>query len=121
MGDGSAAYWEAMNGAGLPGDHNGVTMFKGKLVSTTPDTKPKELTIAIAGEAADVKLVLTEPLPGKMDPGGEISFKGVAKEFSKDPYMITFEVQDAADIEGWTGKGTVGATKKGGPATKKKQ
>jgi hypothetical protein len=122
-GDGSAAYWEAMKDAGLPGGHDGVMKFKGKLVSTTPATKPKELTVAIAGEAADVKLVLTEPLPGMMDPGGEISFNGVAKEFSKDPYMITFEV-DPADVEGWTGKGPAparGAGKKGGPATKKKE
>lgn len=127
-GDGSAGYWEAMKDAGLPGGHDGVMKFKGKLVSATPATKPKELTIAIAGEAADAKLVLTEPLPGMMDPGGEISFSGVAKEFSKDTYMITFEV-DPADVEGWTGKGPApvrGAGKKGGPApgagaTKKKQ
>jgi hypothetical protein len=122
-GDGSAAYWEAMKDAGLPGGKDGVTKFKGKLVSTTPGTKPKELTVAIAGAAAEVKLVLTEPLPGMMDPGGEISFNGVAKEFSKDPYMITFEV-DPADVEGWTGKGPAparGAGKKGGPATKKKE
>jgi len=122
-GDGSAAYWEAMKDAGLPGGKDGVMKFKGKLVSTTPGTKPKELTVAIVGAAADVKLVLTEPLPGMMDPGGEISFNGVAKEFSKDPYMITFEV-DPADVEGWTGKGPAparGAGKKGGPATKKKE
>jgi hypothetical protein len=118
-GDGSATYWDAMKDAGLPGGHDGVMKFKGKLVSTTPATKPKELTIAIAGDAADAKLVLTEPLPGMMEAGGDISFSGVAKEFSKDPYMVTFEV-DPADVEGWTGKGPVpargvGAGKKAAP------
>jgi tetratricopeptide (TPR) repeat protein len=119
-GDNSAALWE-MNykDAGLPGTAiPGVTKFKGKLVSTTPATKPKELTIAIAGEAADVKIMLTEALPGMMDPGGEISFSGALKELSKDPYMLTFEV-DPADIEGWTGKGPAPARKKAAPATKK--
>ena len=119
-GDNGAALWE-MNykDAGLP--PAAIGKFKGKLVSTSPAAKPKELTLAVAGEAADVKVVLTEPLPGTMEPGGEISFSGAAKEFSKDPYMLTFEV-DPADVEGWTGKGPApvrGAGKKGGPAKKK--
>jgi hypothetical protein len=116
-GDGSAAYWEAMKDAGLPGGHNGVTKFKGKLVSATPELKPKVLTIAIAGETADATIKLDEPLPGKMEPGGEISFSGAAKEFSKDPYMVTFE-SAPDDIEGWTGKGPAGAARPAG-ATKK--
>jgi hypothetical protein len=117
-GDNSAMYWEAMKDSAVPGGVNGVMKFKGKLVSTDPETKPKTLMVAIGGDMPDAKLVLTEPLPGKMDPGGDISFSGVAKEFSKDPYMITFEVE-AADIEGWTGKGPVparsGAGKKAAP------
>jgi hypothetical protein len=123
-GDGSAAYWEAMKGAGLPppGKLPGDKL-KGKLVSATPETRPKELTLAIGGGAADVTLKLDEPLPGKMDPGGEISFFGEAKEFNKDPFTVTFEVVPT-DIEGWTGKGPApaarpGAGKKGAPATKK--
>ncbi len=123
-GDGSAMYWEAMNGAALPSGKPEVTKFKGKLVSATPETRPKELTIAIAGDMPDVTLKLEEPLPGKMDPGGEIAFSGVAKEFSKAPFMVTFEVSKD-DIEGWTGKGPAGAprapgtAKKAAPAAKK--
>jgi hypothetical protein len=120
-GDGSAAYWEAMKDAALPGGREGVPKFKGKLVSATPETKPKELTIAIAGEPADVTLKLVEPLPGKMEAGGEISFSGVAKDFAKEPYMVTFEVEPT-DVEGWTGKGPVAAprpgAKKAAPAKK---
>ena len=117
--DGSADYWEAMKGAGLPppgkipGDK-----FKGKLVSATPETRPKELKIAIEKpDVADVTLVLEEPLPGKMDPGGEISFFGAPEELSKSPYMITFKVTKE-DIEGWTGKGPAGAPRPPGAGKK---
>jgi hypothetical protein len=120
-GDGSAAYWDAMKDAGLPGGHNGVTKFKGKLVSATPETRPKELTLAVGGDTPDVTLKLEEPLPGKMEPGGEISFSGAAKEFSKAPFMVTFEVAKE-DIEGWTGKGAAGAPRPAGKkAAPKKQ
>jgi len=122
-GDGSAAYWDAMHDAGLPPKEKVPEgKFKGKLVSATPETKPKELVLSIGGGAPDVTLKLDEPLPGKMDPGGEISFFGAAKEFAKDPFMVTFEVAPA-DIEGWTGKGPAAAPRPGGkkaaPATKK--
>ena len=124
-GDGGAAYWEAMKDAGLPPKEKVPEgKFKGKLVSATPETRPKELTVAIGGDAANVTLKLDEPLPGKMDPGGEISFFVAAKEFNNDPFMITFEVTPM-DLEGWTGKGPApparpaGAGKKAAPATKK--
>ena len=115
----AAEYWEAMKGAGfpppgkIPGDK-----FKGKLISATPEIRPKELKIAIEKpDVADVTLVLEEPLAGKMDPGGDISFFGTAEELSKSPYMITFKVTKE-DIEGWTGKGPAGAPRPAG-ATKK--
>lgn len=121
-GDKASELWEmTYKDAGLPGGANGVEKFKGKLVSTDPETKPKTLMIAVAGDMPDVKITLTEALPGKMDPGGEISFSGTLKEYSKDPYVLTFEC-DPADIAGWTGKGPAPArtgTKKGAPATKK--
>lgn len=120
-GDGSAAYWDAMHDAGLPPKEKVPEgKFKGKLVSATPETKPKELVLSIGGGAPDVTLKLDEPLPGKMDPGGDISFFGAAKEFAKDPYMITFEVSPD-DIEGWTGKGPVAPRTGGKKAAPKKQ
>jgi hypothetical protein len=121
----SDKYWEAMKGAGLPPKEKVPTgKFKGKLISATPETRPKELTLAVEKpDVADVKLVLEEPLPGKMDPGGEISFFGSAEELSKSPYMITFKIADPKeDIEGWTGKGPAGPPRTGAkkaPAKKK--
>ena len=121
----SDKYWEAMKGAGLPPKEKVPTgRFKGKLISATPETRPKELTLAVEKpDVADVKLVLEEPLPGKMDPGGDISFFGSAEELSKSPYMITFKIVDPKeDIEGWTGKGPAGPPRTGAkkaPAKKK--
>jgi hypothetical protein len=114
----AAEYWDAMKGAGFPpADKVPGGKFKGKLISATPETRPKELTIAVEKpDVADVKLILEEPLPGKMDAGGDISFFGAAEELSKSPYMITFKVTKD-DIEGWTGKGPAGARPAG--ATKK--
>ena len=105
VGDNGPAYFDtSVKEAALPGGANGVMKFSGKLVTTTPETRPKELTLAIGGDMPNVTIKLDEPLPGKMDPGGDIAFSGVAKAFNKDPYMLTFEVS-RDDIEGWTGKG----------------
>ena len=94
VGDNGPAYFDSsVKDAALPGGANGVMKFNGKLVSATPETRPKEITVAIGGDAPNATLKLDEPLPGKMDPGGDIAFSGVAKEFTKDPYMLTFEVR----------------------------
>ena len=124
-GDNGPAYFESsVKDAALPGTVvPGVTKFKGKLISTTPETRPKELKLAIESpEVADVILKLEEPLPGKMDPGGEIEFSGTAKAYAKEPFMLTFEVEKE-DISGWTGKGPAGAGRAGGKkaAPKKKE
>jgi tetratricopeptide (TPR) repeat protein len=80
-----------------------VPRLKGRLVATTPASKPKELILAIENSAGDVTLKLDGALPGKMEPGGEIEFEGIAKSFSKDPFMVTFET-DRTKLSGWTGK-----------------
>jgi tetratricopeptide (TPR) repeat protein len=123
-GDNGPAYYESsVKDAGLPGGANGVMKFKGKLISTTPETRPKELKLAVENpEVGDVILKLEEPLPGKMDPGGEIEFSGTAKAYTKEPFMLTFEVEKE-DINGWTGKGPAGPARTGGKkaAPKKKE
>jgi hypothetical protein len=80
-----------------------VPRLKGKLVAVSPASKPKELILAIENSAGDVTLKLDGALPGKMDPGGEIEFEGIAKSFTKDPFMVTFDAEKAKVI-GWTGK-----------------
>jgi tetratricopeptide (TPR) repeat protein len=113
--DNGQAYFDAnMKGAELPGGVNGVTMFTGKLVSMTPAMRPKELVLAIADPTKpDVTLKLDSPLAGKMEPGGDISFSGVAESFTRDPFMVTFTVEKSK-IEGWTGKNVTTHHKKTG-------
>jgi tetratricopeptide (TPR) repeat protein len=80
-----------------------VPRLKGKLVAALPAVKPKELVLAIENSAGDVTLKLDGALPGKMEPGGEIEFEGIAKSFAKDPFMVTFETE-RTKLSGWTGK-----------------
>jgi hypothetical protein len=80
-----------------------VPRLKGKLVAMTPALKPKELVVAIENPAGDVTLKLDGALPGKMELGGELEFEGVARSFTKDPFMVTFDTEKAK-LSGWTGK-----------------
>jgi len=105
----------------LMGD-NGFTYFemnvkdsaffktKGKIISMTPATRPKEIVLGVEkGDVADATLKFEAALPGKMEVGEELEFEGVPQTFSKDPFMIMFDV-DKDKLYGWTGKNT--------PATK---
>jgi hypothetical protein len=103
-----AAWENTVKGAGLPPPNADGTpqYFKGTIISMTPATKPKEIIVGIAkSDVADAKLKFDTALPGKMEPGEIIQFKGLAEEFQKDPFMITFSVDMKDDMNGsWTGK-----------------
>jgi hypothetical protein len=116
--DGGSAYFENnMKGAALPAGVNGVTKFKGRIVSMTPAVRPKEIVLAIENPSTpDVTLKLDSPLAGKMDAGAEIEFDGVADSYTKEPFMVVFSVEKS-HIEGWNGR-NVPATR--GPAAAKK-
>jgi hypothetical protein len=114
--NGSSYFDNNMKGAGLPGGVNGVTKFKGKLVSMTPAVRPKELTLAVENApVADAILKMDSALPGKMEPGVELEFEGVATSYTREPFTVTFEV-DKMKLTGWTGKNE--ATKKSGTSKK---
>jgi len=77
--------------------------FTGKLVSATPENRPKELVVAVEdGTTPDATLKLDAPLVGKMDPGAPITFEGTATSYTPSPYMVTFDVEKAK-ITGWKG------------------
>ncbi len=127
-------YFEAMKGALLPGEpgkQKGVEKFKAKLISMEPANKPKTLILALEKpDVADVTLKFEEPLPGTMEPGAELEFEGAPSAYTKEPFMVTFDVDmELKQLVGWTGKNAPGAGKgKAGPgkgagkaATKAKQ
>jgi len=102
--DGGDAYFESIKGALAPAGANGVQKFKGKIVSMTPETKPKQIVLALEQpNVPDVTLELSEALPGKMEAGEELQFEGVAKSYTKQPFMVVFETEPDK-IVGWTGK-----------------
>jgi len=99
--DGATYFENSMKGAGLPGGVDSVTEFKGKLIEAKPALRPKELVLSIEdGKTPDVTLKLDAPLVGKMEPGAEIGFQGIATAYTASPYMVTFDVEKAK-ITGW--------------------
>jgi tetratricopeptide (TPR) repeat protein len=80
--------------------------MKGKIVSMTPATRPKEIVLGIEkSDVGDATLKFEAPLAGKMEAGEELEFTGVPMTFSKDPFMVVFDVEKEK-LTGWTGKNT---------------
>jgi hypothetical protein len=112
-------YFESIKGALIPGGANGVKNFTGKLVSAKPEVRPKELVLAISDATTpEVTLKFETALPGKADPGTAIGFEGIPSAFSKEPFMVTFDVESKDKIEGWPAQAAPPA-KKRAPVHKK--
>ena len=80
------------------GDH-----LSGKVVKS--DGKTLILHTEFAG---DVTLKFDAALPGKVEPGTELSFEGVPQSYTATPFMVVFNV-DKDKLHGWTGKNAPGA------------
>lgn len=91
---GGNEYFECcVKDAALPGGVNGVWAFKATVISSEPAAQPTSLVVAISDEThpeATLRLsaALKEPVPR----GTPVQFVGVAREFSPDPFMLTFEL-----------------------------
>jgi hypothetical protein len=95
--DGEKYFTDNMKGAQTPA-------FTGKLISATPETKPKTLVLAIAdGKTPDCTVTLDTPLPGKAEGDTFITFQGIPQSYTANPFMVTFNAEKAS-IKGWTGK-----------------
>jgi hypothetical protein len=131
-------YFENMKGALLPGEAGKAKCFekfKAKLISMDPPNKPKTLVLALEKpDVADVTLKFDMPLAGNMEPGAILEFEGQPSSYTKEPFMVTFDVDmELKQLVGWTGtnpkvtprgaKGgaSKGAAAKGKAATKAKQ
>lgn len=79
-----------------------VTGLRGYLVSATPPDRPNTLVLALSerGGRGEVTLVLDQPFRYSAPRGTALRFEGVAKSFSKEPFMLTFEAEQAS-IQGW--------------------
>jgi hypothetical protein len=87
--------------------------LRGKLVSAKPAIRPKELILDLeGGDTAEVTLKLETPLPGKADKGTEIQFEGIPSAFTKDPFMLTFDVASKDKIQGWPAQAAPPAKKR---------
>ena len=112
------SYFENMKGALLPGDPGkakGFELFKARLISMDPANRPKTLVLALEKpDVADVTLKFDNPLPGNMEPGAVLEFAGAPVSYTKDPFMVTFDVDlEQKQLVGWTGKNAPGSK---GPA-----
>jgi tetratricopeptide (TPR) repeat protein len=79
-----------------------VTGLRGYLVSATPPDRPNTLVLALSerGGRGEVTVVLDQPFRYSAPRGTPLRFEGVAKSFTKEPFMLTFEAQQE-DIQGW--------------------
>lgn len=82
-----------------------VPELQGILVEARPICRPVELQVAIhlpndtQDQREDVVLKLEKPLTGKPDTGSEFHWTGVATAFSKEPFLLTMDL-DPSDVKG---------------------
>ena len=131
-GPNSDAYFaSSMKDAHLPGGAMGVKRFKGKVIEHKPARNPSTIVLGISDATTpEVTLKLETPMVGKADPGTELEFEGVISGFTKDPFMLTMDIETPADqISGWpaptpaakkaAAKKAAGGAAPAAPATKK--
>jgi tetratricopeptide (TPR) repeat protein len=87
--DGAQYFESSVKGAAVP-------QLKGTVVSAKPALNSKELVVALSDATTpEVTLKLDEALAGKPKVGSVIDFEGVPSAFTKDPFMLTFDVEKA--------------------------
>ena len=81
-----------------------VPTLKGKVVKLEPENRPKTIIMALEdGTTPDATLKFDMALPGKVEPGTELSFEGVPQGYTASPFMVVFNVEPEK-LHGWTGK-----------------
>jgi len=85
---------ERVKDALIPGGVNGVRGLRGKVVSIDWELRRSILRLSMENDsAADVTLEVSAgvPLTG-IEEGKSVLFQGVATKFTRDPFMLTFEI-----------------------------
>jgi hypothetical protein len=79
----------------------GQPAFKGHVIKVEPARNPKTIILGVASkEVPDATITLDEAMPGTAEPGTLLEFRGVAKSFTSEPFMLNFE-SEKANISGW--------------------
>jgi hypothetical protein len=98
--DGARFFEENLKGALLPGGANGVQFLVGKILSSQPENSPGAVVLAMSDtHTPEVTLRLVDKygnaayLKMPVSTGTNVAFQGVAKSFSPEPFLLTFEVE----------------------------
>jgi hypothetical protein len=71
-----------------------IPTLVGTVVSSTPAVHPNELLVAIEDDhTPEVRLRLEKPLEKPTPSGTKVSFEGVPYQFTKEPFMVNFNVE----------------------------
>jgi hypothetical protein len=79
--------------------NSAVPQLKGTLMAATPECRPKELLVAVPLPDAqqspqiEIRLKLDKPLAGKPDLKTEFQWEGVPSAFSREPFLLTMDVE----------------------------
>jgi hypothetical protein len=91
----------------VPGGTKSVHALMGTVISSHPAEQPDEFVLALSDRIhpeVTLKLIDKQGIDhykGPIAPGAKITFRGIAKAFKRDPFMLTIEV-GAADGAGPT-------------------
>src|SRR5580658_8187202 len=91
----------------VPGGTKSVHALMGTVISSRPAQQPDEFVLAMSDKIhpeVTLKLIdkqVIDHYKGPIAPGAKITFRGIAKAFKRDPFMLTVEV-GAADGPGPT-------------------
>lgn len=99
-GEGGEKYFQDnMKDALVPPEN--MPAFKGALIRSDPVKNPKKLVLRITDpEKPEVTLILEEALTGVAEPGTALQFRGAPTSFTKEPFMVTFDVEKDK-LTGW--------------------
>lgn len=127
------ALWMKIKGA--LADANGEEYFNGQLkdsavpqlrgtVAEATKCRAKEILVSVplpdaqGAQKAEITLKLDNPLSGKVEAGAEFQWEGIPTAFTKDPFMLTMDVEKAK-VDGLKVTPCAAPARKG-PASKKK-
>ena len=102
----------------LAEQHNDVTFtFEPNFNGAQHGNAYEGLGLHVDTTTGEVTLQFDTPV--KAENGTTLEFKAIAKEFTKEPFMLTFDVEGKDKIEGWPAQAAAPAAKKAAPRKKK--